>query len=271
MYPTVHSIASNTSSTPTYTLLNRSNSLPANKQRRASNAIQAVGSSLAQKHHDYWTTFNTSTSKVGPSDTSCTLSRSPRVSKQAFRTPSTESLHLKSTECNPKGELSQQQSVGNLIHTPPVSPSSSLDSCPGTDCGSSIPKTVGRTDKRSMNGCESTETARTSVMIPTLTIPNRSSSNSSERSNSSTAMPLTGSNMSIQSQMSESSILSAAMVANGLPSVQVMKSQVDKSLEADTQAQLVENVHLGVVSHISFVDTRLIVEPCSAVIETWVN
>ncbi|KAF9998444.1 hypothetical protein BGZ79_007902 [Entomortierella chlamydospora] len=94
---------------------------------------------------------------------------------------------------------------------------------------------------------------------------------SSNRSAFSAGMRLTDSSMSIQSQMSESSILSAVMTASGLPSMEVMKGQVDKSVAADSQAQLMENVHVGVVAHISFVDNRLIAEPCSAAIETWVN
>jgi hypothetical protein len=49
-----------------------------------------------------------------------------------------------------------------------------------------------------------------------------------------------------------------------------MKDQVDRSLAADSEAQLVKNVHVG-LPHVSFVDKRLIVEPCSATIETWIN
>ncbi|KAK3829398.1 MAG: hypothetical protein J3Q66DRAFT_395592 [Benniella sp.] len=80
----------------------------------------------------------------------------------------------------------------------------------------------------------------------------------------------TDSTMSVQSQLSEASTLSIAITANGLPSMDAMKDQVDRSLAADSEAQLVENMHVG-LPHMSFVDRRLIVEPCSATIETWVN
>ncbi|KAF9363059.1 hypothetical protein BGX34_004975 [Mortierella sp. NVP85] len=80
----------------------------------------------------------------------------------------------------------------------------------------------------------------------------------------------THSTMSVQSQLSEASTLSTAIANNGLPSMDAMKDQVDRSLAADSEAQLVENVHVG-LPHVSFVDKRLIVEPCSATIETWVN
>lgn len=84
------------------------------------------------------------------------------------------------------------------------------------------------------------------------------------------SMSRTDSTVSVQSHHSEASTLSIAITANGLPSMDAMKDQVDKSLAADREAQLVENAHVG-MPHVSFVDRRLIVEPCSATIETWVN
>jgi len=80
----------------------------------------------------------------------------------------------------------------------------------------------------------------------------------------------TDSTMSVHSQLSEASTLSIAITTNGLPSMDAMKDQVDRSLAADSEAQLVKNVHVG-LPHVSFVDKRLIVEPCSATIETWIN
>ncbi|KAF9997912.1 hypothetical protein BGZ80_006905 [Entomortierella chlamydospora] len=138
-------------------------------------------------------------------------------------------------------------------------------------------------DMESLSDCKNTTpsvsstrqaTATTGTSSFAIRMPLRSSTNSSMSSNRSAfsaGMRLTDSSMSIQSQMSESSILSAVMTASGLPSMEVMKGQVDKSVAADSQAQLMENVHVGVVAHISFVDNRLIAEPCSAAIETWVN
>ncbi|KAF9394575.1 hypothetical protein BGX21_010304 [Mortierella sp. AD011] len=138
-------------------------------------------------------------------------------------------------------------------------------------------------DVESLSDCKNTTPSASSTRQATATtgtssfairMPLRSSTNSSMSSNGSAfsaGMRLTDSSMSIQSQMSESSILSAVMAASGLPSMEVMKGQVDKSVAEDSQAQLMENVHVGVVAHISFVDNRLIAEPCSAAIETWVN
>ncbi|KAG0214950.1 hypothetical protein BGX28_001156 [Mortierella sp. GBA30] len=97
-------------------------------------------------------------------------------------------------------------------------------------------------------------------------------SNSSSRSAFSTAMPLAESNMSIQSHLSEASLLSAVISASGLPTMDVMMDQVDRRVAADSQAQLVENAHVGLVAaQISVVDQDLLLEPCSARIETWVN
>ncbi|KAF8944721.1 hypothetical protein BGZ47_003787 [Haplosporangium gracile] len=105
--------------------------------------------------------------------------------------------------------------------------------------------------------------------------PSRSFTSSSLSSNtssvSSTAMPLADSRMSIESQRSESSLLSAVISAGGLPSMDVMMDQVDRSIAADGQAQLVENAHVGQVAYISVVDRNLLPEPCSAEIETWVS
>ncbi|KAK3845979.1 MAG: hypothetical protein J3R72DRAFT_435005 [Linnemannia gamsii] len=112
---------------------------------------------------------------------------------------------------------------------------------------------------------------------PTKTVPgsrpSRSftgSSLSSASSVFSTAMPLADSSMSIQSQRSESSLLSAVISASGLPSMDVMMDQVDRSIAADRQAQLVENAHVGLAC-VSVVDRNLLAEPCSAEIETWVS
>lgn len=78
--------------------------------------------------------------------------------------------------------------------------------------------------------------------------------------------------MSIQSHHSEASLLSAVITASGLPSMDMMMDHVDRRVAADSQAQLVENAHVGLVSEqISVVDQDLIIEPCSARIETWVN
>ncbi|KAI1315897.1 hypothetical protein EDD11_000211 [Mortierella claussenii] len=120
---------------------------------------------------------------------------------------------------------------------------------------------------------------------PTRSMTNTSlSSNSSHNSSlstmssvssaDSTAMRLVDSSMSIRSQMSSessSTLLSAAIAASGLPSMDKMMDQVDRSIATDSQAQWVENVHVGLVAQVSFVDTQLIVEPCSATVETWVN
>ncbi|KAG0274460.1 hypothetical protein BGZ95_009779 [Linnemannia exigua] len=103
--------------------------------------------------------------------------------------------------------------------------------------------------------------------------PSRSftgSSLNSARSVFSTAMPLADSSMSIQSQRSESSLLSAVISAGGLPTMDVMMDQVDRSIAADSQAQLVENAHVGLAC-VSVVDRNLLAEPCSAEIETWVS
>ncbi|KAF9907843.1 hypothetical protein EC991_010441 [Linnemannia zychae] len=97
-----------------------------------------------------------------------------------------------------------------------------------------------------------------------------SSSLSSASSVFSTAMPLADSSMSIQSQLSESSLLSAVISAGGLPSIDVMMDQVDRSIAADSQAQLVENAHVGLAC-VTVVDRNLLAEPCSAEIETWVS
>lgn len=51
----------------------------------------------------------------------------------------------------------------------------------------------------------------------------------------------------------------------------VMMDQVDRSIAADSQAQLVENAHVGLVAYVSVVDRNLLPEPCSAEIETWVS
>ncbi|KAF9142467.1 hypothetical protein BG015_000847 [Linnemannia schmuckeri] len=105
--------------------------------------------------------------------------------------------------------------------------------------------------------------------------PSRSFTSSSLSSNASsvfsTAMPLAESRMSIESQRSESSLLSAVISAGGLPSMDVMMDQVDRSIAADSQAQLVENAHVGQVAYISVVDRNLLPEPCSAEIEIWVS
>ncbi|KAF9550635.1 hypothetical protein EC957_011950 [Mortierella hygrophila] len=98
-----------------------------------------------------------------------------------------------------------------------------------------------------------------------------SSLSSSASSVFSTAMPLADSRMSIESQRSESSLLSAVISAGGLPSMDVMMDQVDRSIAADSQAQLVENAHVGLVGYVSVVDRNLLPEPCSAEIETWVS
>lgn len=89
-------------------------------------------------------------------------------------------------------------------------------------------------------------------------------------SSTSRSMSRAGSTASVRTHLSEVSMLSIAITVNGLPSMDAMKDQVDKSLAADSEAQLVENAHVS-LPHVSFVDTRLIVEPCSAAIETWVN
>ncbi|KAG0332874.1 hypothetical protein BG000_009664 [Podila horticola] len=99
----------------------------------------------------------------------------------------------------------------------------------------------------------------------------RSSRSQSDRSSIlSAAMPLADSSMSIQSHLSESSLLSAAMSASGLPSMDLMMDQVDKSIAMDGWASLVENAHVG-LAEVLVVDSHLIAEPCSATIETWVN
>ncbi|KAF9136586.1 hypothetical protein BGX30_011047 [Mortierella sp. GBA39] len=98
-----------------------------------------------------------------------------------------------------------------------------------------------------------------------------SSLSSSASSVFSTAMPLADSRMSIESQQSESSLLSAVISAGGLPSMDVMMDQVDRSIAADSRAQLVENAHVGLVAYVSVVDRNLLPEPCSAEIETWVS
>jgi hypothetical protein len=51
----------------------------------------------------------------------------------------------------------------------------------------------------------------------------------------------------------------------------VMMDQVDRSIAADSQAQLVENAHVGQVAYVSVVDRNLLPEPCSVEIETWVS
>ncbi|KAG0086136.1 hypothetical protein BGZ93_000272 [Podila epicladia] len=99
----------------------------------------------------------------------------------------------------------------------------------------------------------------------------RSSLSQSDRSSVlSPTMPLADSNMSIQSHLSESSLLSAAMSASGLPSMDVMMDQVDKSIALDGCASLVENAHVG-LAEVLVVDSHLIAEPCSATIETWIS
>ncbi|KAG9320459.1 hypothetical protein KVV02_004981 [Mortierella alpina] len=112
----------------------------------------------------------------------------------------------------------------------------------------------------------------------TYSKPSRSHTHSSLNSSRSygsifsTTMPLTESNMSIQSHHSETSLLSAVITASGLPSMDVMMDHVDRRVAADCQAQLVENAHVGLVSdQISVVDQDLIIEPCSARVEMWVN
>ncbi|KAF9097540.1 hypothetical protein BGX29_008050 [Mortierella sp. GBA35] len=121
-----------------------------------------------------------------------------------------------------------------------------------------------------------------------LTSSSLSSSTSTTTTSSvfSTAMPLADSSMSIQSQRSESSLLpsslssssssllSAVISAGGgglFPSMDEMMDQVDRSIAADSQAQLVENAHVGLVACVSVVDRNLLAEPCSAEIETWVS
>lgn len=114
----------------------------------------------------------------------------------------------------------------------------------------------------------------TGVVVPGSR-PSRSFTSSSLSSNASsvfsTAMPLADSRMSIESQRSESSLLSAVISAGGLPSMDVMMDQVDRSIAADSQAQLVENAHVGQVAFVSVVDRNLLPVPCSAEIETWVS
>ncbi|KAF9123906.1 hypothetical protein BGW39_008603 [Mortierella sp. 14UC] len=119
---------------------------------------------------------------------------------------------------------------------------------------------------------EQEETASPRKTIPGSR-PSRSFTSSSLSSASSvfsTAMPLADSSMSIQSQLSESSLLSAVISAGGLPSMDVMIDQIDRSIAADSQAQLVENAHVGLAC-VSVVDRNLLAEPCSAEIETWVS
>ncbi|KAG0287805.1 hypothetical protein BGZ96_008309 [Linnemannia gamsii] len=114
----------------------------------------------------------------------------------------------------------------------------------------------------------------TGVVVPGSR-PSRSFTGSSLSSNASsvfsTSMPLADSRMSIESQRSESSLLSAVISAGGLPSMDVMMDQVDRSIAADSQAQLVENAHVGQVAFVSVVDRNLLPVPCSAEIETWVS
>ncbi|KAF9926520.1 hypothetical protein FBU30_003923 [Linnemannia zychae] len=96
------------------------------------------------------------------------------------------------------------------------------------------------------------------------------SNTSSGNSIFSTAMPLADSSMSIQSQQSESSLLSAVISASGFPSMNMMMDQVDRSIAADSHVQLVENAHVGLAC-VTVVDRNMIAEPCSAEIETWVS
>lgn len=111
----------------------------------------------------------------------------------------------------------------------------------------------------------------TDLASKSLRSQTRSSLSQSDKSSVfSTTMPLADSSMSIQSRLSESSLLSAAMSASGLPSMDVMMDQVDKSIAMDSWASLVENAHVG-LAEVLVVDSHLIAEPCSATIETWVN
>ncbi|KAG0249832.1 hypothetical protein BG011_008906 [Mortierella polycephala] len=76
--------------------------------------------------------------------------------------------------------------------------------------------------------------------------------------------------MSIESHLSESSLLSATLSAGGMPTIDDMMDILDQSIAADSQAKLVENAHVG-LPHVLVVDRQLIAEPCSARIETWVE
>ncbi|KAG0366847.1 hypothetical protein BGZ54_004786 [Gamsiella multidivaricata] len=113
-------------------------------------------------------------------------------------------------------------------------------------------------------------TTSAAYMSPKRSLTNSSLASSNGSVFSTATMPLADSSMSIQSHQSESSMLSAAMTASGLPSMDMMMDHVDRRLALDSQAQLVDNAHVG-MAHVSFVDKHLIAEPCSAAIETWVN
>ncbi|KAI8356044.1 hypothetical protein B0O80DRAFT_448577 [Mortierella sp. GBAus27b] len=112
------------------------------------------------------------------------------------------------------------------------------------------------------------------LISPTTTTTNDDNDNDNDNDNDdlriSRSVSRADSTASAQSHLSEVSMLSIAITAHGLPSMDAMKEQVDRRLAADSEAQLVENAHVN-LPHVSFVDMRLIVEPCSAAIETWVN
>ncbi|KAG0051479.1 hypothetical protein BGZ83_003723 [Gryganskiella cystojenkinii] len=142
------------------------------------------------------------------------------------------------------------------------------------DCNSSSMIVPGDLDGYQNNRTQTPSSPRSPFRVSSRPIRSLTSSSLVSNQSSTTTMTMTqvdSSSMSIQSHMSEASMLSAAMSASGLPSMDMMMDQVDKSIAADRRAQLVENAAVS-VPHVTYVNRlSLMAEPCSAKVETWVN
>ncbi|KAF8931117.1 hypothetical protein BGZ58_007809 [Dissophora ornata] len=268
MFPAITIHHSQTPSTSpaysTHTSLARSNSMPNRRWKRLSYQAASVHPT---PQPDLWTTTPSMTPIPGQVPIHATPS-SPCGSVTTSRVGVNPSPQADEHE----GETGQSR-VSNALTTQPHSRVQSNGLLAGTADKSDIATVLDHSTSEFTPDSSSTasqpEISRATAIFG-YTRPWRSHTSSSNSSVFSTAMPLADSSMSIQSQLSESSMLSAAMTASGLPPMDVMRDQVDKSLAADSQALLVKNAHVG-LAHVSFVDHQLIAEPCSAAIETWVN
>ncbi|KAF8977334.1 hypothetical protein BGZ46_007474 [Entomortierella lignicola] len=276
MYPVinVHPVT-HPSSSPVHSSLNRSSSLPAHRQKQFSSQLQEPGISLSQQCDSRTTkSYTVKEPETVSSRSSITiLSRTPRAGPK----PTLVNTTIVTAVDTRKSE----HHLSNESQTIFYSPNALLTFESNRDSSNS--KATRQSDTKSVIHYKSAETlvplakwrtVATAAPCFTMSMSSRSSidtSISSDIYDFPADMPSTNSSMSIRSRMSESSILSAAMTASGLPSMEMMMSQVDKSVAEDCQAQLVENAHVGIVTHVSFVDNRLIAEPCSAAIEIWVS
>ncbi|KAF9298671.1 hypothetical protein BGZ88_005396 [Linnemannia elongata] len=270
--------------------LSRSKSMPNHRWKRASHQVVVV-----PQHLDVWAaglapagTYETSNvylprrSLSVRSKASSTISMSSAPPSPTF-SPQHQDQEVKEIALSNTSEGGVQEEVLDRaferISNPTVSDSgpTSIDATPTAVTILQRSNAIKTTSPLHQSGDEKAtggSPTKTTATAPGSR-PSRSFTNSSLSSNTSsvlsTAMPLADSRMSIESQRSESSLLSAVISAGGLPSMDVMMDQVDRSIAADSQAQLVENAHVGLVAYVSVVDRNLLPEPCSAEIETWVS